>query len=66
MPLYEYRCDNCGNQFEVLQRLDANAQDLECPECGSNELAKQFSTFAANTSTGPTAAATASAGACFT
>jgi putative FmdB family regulatory protein len=21
MPLYEYRCENCGNQFEVIQKF---------------------------------------------
>ncbi len=33
MPLYEYRCSNCGNVFEVIQKF-ADAPLTEHPECG--------------------------------
>jgi putative FmdB family regulatory protein len=46
MPLYEYRCRDCGNQFEVLQRLGEGAGALSCTSCGAAALDKQFSTFA--------------------
>ena len=46
MPLYEYRCRDCGNQFEVLQRLGEGAEGLACTGCGAAALDKQFSTFA--------------------
>jgi putative FmdB family regulatory protein len=46
MPLYEYRCRACGARFEVLQRVGADAADLVCPQCGGNEVSKQYSTFA--------------------
>src|SRR5262249_41362214 len=46
MPLYEYRCRGCGNQFEVLQRLGEGAEGLACTSCGAAALDKQFSTFA--------------------
>jgi len=49
MPLYEYRCDDCGHRFEILQTLGAGADGLACPQCTSPGLAKQFSTFAATT-----------------
>ncbi len=33
MPIYEYQCDSCGNQFELKQKFsDEPAQ--ECPKCG--------------------------------
>jgi putative FmdB family regulatory protein len=63
MPLYEYRCDRCEHDFEILQRLNADNTGLECPECGSESLAKQFSSFAANTGSASTAS-TAPAGGC--
>jgi putative FmdB family regulatory protein len=46
MPLYEYRCEGCGRRFEVLQRVGATADGLECPACGDARLERAFSTFA--------------------
>jgi putative FmdB family regulatory protein len=46
MPLYEYRCRDCGHQFEILQRLGEGAGGLVCPSCRAAALDKQFSTFA--------------------
>jgi putative FmdB family regulatory protein len=46
MPIYEYICDKCGKAFEVLVASAASKSD--CPECGSKELSRQFSTFAAH------------------
>src|SRR3954469_638087 len=34
MPIYEYRCQDCGNRFERLQRLGQGGEGLSCPECG--------------------------------
>jgi putative FmdB family regulatory protein len=33
MPLYEYRCRNCGECTEVLQHLDEPPMTV-CPQCG--------------------------------
>lgn len=32
MPLYEYRCKQCGHQFEKIQSFSA-PELKECPEC---------------------------------
>ncbi|HYO13912.1 MAG TPA: zinc ribbon domain-containing protein [Thermoanaerobaculia bacterium] len=61
MPLYEYRCRECGNRFEVLQRLGQGAEGLACPKCGAQQLEKQYSTFA---SAGGTAQGGSAAGGC--
>ena len=42
MPLYAYRCDNCGVQIERRQGFDDPALK-KCSECGENELRKLFS-----------------------
>ena len=42
MPLYAYRCDNCGVQIERRQGFDDPALK-KCHECGENELRKLFS-----------------------
>ncbi len=33
MPIYEYKCEKCENQFEMLQKITAEPLK-ECPECG--------------------------------
>ena len=50
MPIYEYRCRNCDEMFEVLVRAD---MVVACPRCGSSALEKQIS--AAFVSSGQTA-----------
>ena len=46
MPIYEYQCLDCGERFEVLQRMGEGSDGLTCPECGDERVTKQFSTFA--------------------
>lgn len=33
MPLYEYQCTACGNQFELRQKF-SDEPARECPQCG--------------------------------
>lgn len=33
MPTYEYRCDGCGNAFELFQQM-ADEPLKKCPRCG--------------------------------
>jgi putative FmdB family regulatory protein len=49
MPLFEYRCADCGHQFEFLTRGDAAPA---CPKCESRSLEKQLSVFAVGASSG--------------
>lgn len=46
MPIYEYACQDCGQQFEMLVRSDTVPA---CPKCQSNRLDKQLSVFATST-----------------
>lgn len=65
MPLYEYRCPECGHRFEILQRLGAGAEDVICPGCGREKPEKQFSTFASSAaSSGGAMAESAGGGGC--
>ncbi|MFV1964301.1 MAG: zinc ribbon domain-containing protein [Pirellulaceae bacterium] len=45
MPIYEYTCQMCRCDFEVLLR---RGEAPECPQCGGKKLAKQFSVPAAH------------------
>jgi putative FmdB family regulatory protein len=40
MPIYGYRCDQCGHEFEVFQNM-SDAPKTECPEC-QGKLRKQL------------------------
>lgn len=40
MPIYEYRCNECGHQFEVSQRM-SDEPVRECEVCGG-EVAKML------------------------
>ncbi len=42
MPIYEYRCDACGREIEVLQKMSAPAL-LDCTACGKPALRKLMS-----------------------
>jgi putative FmdB family regulatory protein len=47
MPIYEYRCESCGDKFEKLVRRASDAMEAGCPSCGEKHLEQQYSTFAA-------------------
>jgi putative FmdB family regulatory protein len=40
MPTYDYRCRDCGHEFEAVQSFSDDAL-TECPECGGS-LRKLF------------------------
>lgn len=42
MPIYEYRCADCGLQKDFLQKL-ADAPIPACPACGSSSFSKMLS-----------------------
>jgi putative FmdB family regulatory protein len=42
VPIYEYACQKCGHQFDVLQKVSDRAL-RKCPECGALRLKKLVS-----------------------
>ena len=42
MPLYEYRCESCGHQFEVIQKF-SDPHVSVCPKCGNGPVVKLIS-----------------------
>lgn len=46
MPLFEYECRSCHQQFEYLTR---DGQSPACPACKGEDLQKLLSAFAVNT-----------------
>ena len=46
MPIFEYHCDECATDFEVLQRTRDTTKLPKCPSCGAQDTKKRFSAFA--------------------
>lgn len=59
MPLYEFRCPQCGVRFERLTSFNMAQRPQVCPICGSQEAKKIFSTFATNDKQGASSSASA-------
>ena len=53
MPLVEYQCNECSNQFEILVGVSKDTEKAVCPECGSKKVEKLFSAFAAHAAAAP-------------
>ena len=43
MPIYEYRCNECGRVSEILVGLHSEGKALACQHCGSSDLEKILS-----------------------
>jgi len=41
MPIYAYRCEECGFAKDVLQKI-SDPQLTECPSCGKSTFKKQL------------------------
>lgn len=65
MPLFEFVCKKCGTKFEKIV-FSTDKEEIECPQCKSKEVEKQFSTFSTGNSnaTGSDCAAKQSSGCC--
>ena len=47
MPIYEFSCETCSEDFETLVRSSDWEGEVECPSCGSEKIEKRWSVFAA-------------------
>lgn len=60
MPIFEYACRGCGNEFETLVR---GGETPACGQCASTDLEKKLSAFAAHAKT-PEASGIGPCGSC--
>ena len=42
MPIYEYRCENCGHELEAVQKVSDNPL-VKCPSCDADASKKRIS-----------------------
>jgi putative FmdB family regulatory protein len=45
MPIYEYRCESCGHEFERLARSADRDAARGCPDCSTGTVTRKLSTF---------------------
>ncbi len=45
MPIFEYKCQECKEDFELLVRAETR---IACPACDSERVMKKLSLFAAH------------------
>ncbi len=45
MPIYAYRCEDCGHELDALQKI-SDPPLTECPACGASALTKQITAAA--------------------
>ncbi len=44
MPMFDYRCDNCGHEFEELVwSSTVPDEDITCPKCGEHRSRRLLS-----------------------
>lgn len=49
MPIYEFVCQDCRHNIEILAIKKDDTVELKCPECGSESLERVLSTVSINT-----------------
>lgn len=42
MPMYDFKCGECGLVSEILIR-NMNSQDVRCPDCGGDNMERLIS-----------------------
>ncbi|MGK9476878.1 FmdB family zinc ribbon protein [Melioribacter sp. OK-6-Me] len=45
MPVYEYKCNDCGKKYEIYHKSINKLSDIECPSCKSRNYKKLLSSF---------------------
>jgi len=57
MPIYEYCCQECGEDFEKMTTMSARDEKAACPKCGSKKTLRKLSSVAVGNGGSPVAAA---------
>jgi len=57
MPIYEFKCKECGNEFEYLCFSSNDEKEAKCPKCGAHKTERLLSCFSSVSSGGELASA---------
>jgi putative FmdB family regulatory protein len=61
MPIYEFHCEKCEKDSELLVR-SSHWEGIRCPHCGSTRLTKRLSVFASASASATSAGAACDSG----
>lgn len=50
MPIFEYKCKDCGSKFEFLHKSILDPEQASCPNCNSVKNEKLLSSFSTSNS----------------
>ena len=51
MPVYEYVCEDCRKEFELVQTLAVHEKaEVACPDCESKKVERRYTNVEAITS----------------
>ena len=42
MPIYVFRCEDCGAVFEVFVFRSEDEEEIKCPKCGSEKVVRSL------------------------
>ncbi len=45
MPIYEYHCPKCNENFEVYRPISTKDEKVKCPKCGYKNPEIQISVY---------------------
>ena len=66
MPLYEFQCTDCKDEFEELVRSSMAVVEVKCPRCGGEHVKRKLSLFASKGGGGSSFGAAPAAASCST
>lgn len=35
MPMYSYKCENCGTKYDIFHKVREETENIICPNCNS-------------------------------
>jgi putative FmdB family regulatory protein len=64
MPIYDYKCGECGKIYDVFHKVREVEEDILCPSCGSVRHTRLLSAPSFNRGSQPEAPPCATGGCC--
>jgi putative FmdB family regulatory protein len=64
MAIFEYKCTDCNQVYDVLHKGAENPDIVQCPSCESRAYVKKFSSFAASIGSSASSAPSCESGSC--
>ncbi|MFH1647111.1 MAG: zinc ribbon domain-containing protein [Chloroflexota bacterium] len=52
MPIYAYKCRQCGEKFEQFRGIYDTDSEVECPKCGTKDPVRVLAPFFSRNSSG--------------